>query len=162
VVVIVVVAVADLYLKSPAAAPSFPEPDLYALNGIRNLSFGWNGYATEFGQYAAALAPLLPAPRIQGGALCCFFQDDVVAFVQSHTSVLSSFSQHEYPLLNCWPGPKNANTIYDLLSNAATDAQAARVAPFVQAAVAVGVPYVIGEGNSCGCGGQVGLNSWAP
>ncbi len=50
------------------------------------------------------------------------------------------------------------NTVYDLLADAAVAKNAEHLAPHIAAANALGIPFVIGEGNSCACGGQEGVS----
>ena len=130
------------------------EPDLYHKNGVRNANFTFDDYDAQWSAYAAALQPLLPPQRLQGGTFCCFYEQNISGYLARHRAALASFSQHQYPLRNCGLPKPNGNTIEDLLNNSASAGRAQHVQPFVRAAAALGVPYVIGEGNSVACGGQ--------
>jgi hypothetical protein len=140
------------------------ECDLYPGNGIRNSTFYFNDYQSQFDMYASALQSQagVPFPRIQGATFCCHrssFDAALPGYITSEAAkkVINSVSYHEYPLNVCGSN-KHANSIFDLLANTAVDDNIPKLAPFVTAAGQAGVPMYIGEGNSVACGGQTNVS----
>ena len=77
------------------------------------------------------------------------------------TGPLAAVTFHRYPLRSC-PGPLPAGTqatIPDLLGDTAAEGLAAKVAPYVAAAHAVGAPFRIDELNSSACKGTLGVSN---
>lgn len=134
------------------------EQDLFSENGFRSPSYSPDDYARELDMYREALAPLLPSEKfVQGGTFCCKsqFEDAQAAIAQNRTSWLKTWSFHRYPTSTC--NGRNSS-IGDLMSNLASDGQAKRVKDTAEQINGMGVPFVIGEGNSASCGGQKGLS----
>jgi hypothetical protein len=142
------------------------ECDLYQRNGIRPDK-GWDmdAYVGDFSNYASGLKDAgVPMPHIQGATFCCFqtsFDEGSPAYMKKFTSpssnVLSSFSYHNYPLNVCGTN-KTANTIYQLLNESTVETYRVKFRPLVDAALALDLPFLIGEGNSVACGGQRGVS----
>jgi hypothetical protein len=126
---------------------------------MRPQSWSYSSYIKEFEQHVAAVSAAgMPAGRIQGAVFCCnnTEYDSALPEYTAHyaqAGVLASVSYHRYALHGC--GSDHGTLTMDaLLSDAAIDSVAAKVAPFAAAARAAGIPFRIGEGNSVSCGGQ--------
>jgi hypothetical protein len=142
------------------------ECDLYFENGIRKPAYSAADYQKEWTVIATALQKALPTPtRLQGAVFGTGppahdkFSDIIDSIITrgSKARLLSSMSQHNYPLNVCHGAP--TPSLYSLLANAkGSDDNAAAMAPFVAAARASGLPYYMGEANSVACGGAVGVS----
>lgn len=139
------------------------EPDLFG--GLyRSSSWSYAQYDANFSAAAANVTAHVPALRgkIQGAVYCCKktdFDDHIPDYVKAHTAdgLLGSLSYHRYPVSHCnkaRPPP----SMWQLLSDASSAEQAAFLAPFSAAARAASIPFWIGEGNSCACGGAYNLS----
>eukprot|EP00043_Microstomoeca_roanoka_P011423 m.107524 g.107524 ORF g.107524 m.107524 type:complete len:356 (-) comp15191_c0_seq2:41-1108(-) len=135
------------------------ENDLFHENGIRPTNYTYDEYAQEFGQYAHDLTSMagLPQRKIQGGTFCCHtFDSDISSYIKKYGSYMTTFSYHRYPTSACNGGvPK----LSDLMSDESTKGQADMVQPWVQDANAQGITFVLGEGNSCSCGGYNNISN---
>jgi hypothetical protein len=134
------------------------ECDLYVRNGDRPAGWGAADYNREASAVMADLAATagVPPQRFQGLTFCCHNLDSIVdTYAAANKAHLRTLSYHEYALSVC---EGQHNTIFQLLSNDVVDRPLARLAPILAAARAIGVPFVIGEGNSVSCGGQANVS----
>ena len=120
--------------------------DLFTEKGYRPPSWTYDDYVTEFKAHVSAMgASGMPASRVQGAVYCCkksSFDGALDAYTAEFAGegVLASVSYHHYPLDVC-----NGKTValWELMEEAAATSTAF-MAPFVAAARAAGVPFVIG------------------
>lgn len=136
------------------------EVDVYADEGFRPAGYNGTTYAAEWGRFAAAMQAQggLPPDRLQGAVFdfTAFF-DVLDSYMRQYTSaaLLRSISLHEYALGHC---QGKTVTIWQLLNESAVYGRLAGMVPHIQAAQVLGLPLVIGEGNSASCGGQPGVS----
>lgn len=134
------------------------EPCYFPGLGIRAPNYTIGDFAGEFDSYAAALADVLPARRfIQGGTFGSKsgWTAHQAAFAASRTETLKSWSLHGYATSTCHGATV---TMPDLMADAAAAGFGAEISGWSAAVRAVGVPFVVGETNSAGCGGQEGVS----
>lgn len=135
------------------------EVDLFSENGIRDKTYNYSQYESEFDLYQGALhsQAAVPYPRIQGAVYCCsHFDNELGAYTKKFASsgVLNSISYHHYPLSVCNKDPPV--TIAELMADSA--AQSKNFPSYISDVVPAGVPLYVGEGNSVSCGGQAGVS----
>ena len=143
------------------------EPDFYSGSGIRPRTWTIADYANEVNQYAAAIAEVLGNNATNVYYQAAAFATDAwtaqIPAVMANTSHVPyvSASAHFYPTTSC---NHNVVTALQLLS----DDYAQREAKFivreklVQQVGELGVPLVIGEGNTASCFGAPNVsNSYA-
>jgi len=136
------------------------ECDLYKGNGIRTSNFTFEEYETQWEIYVNAIyAAGAPKPIIQGATFCCLvadFLNGLPGYMAKYKSLLSSVSYHRYPSDHC---NGRVVTLDQLLSDSASVHQAQIMAPISKAALALKIPFFIGEGNSVACGGMPGVSN---
>lgn len=139
------------------------ECDLYGSNGIRDTAWNMQDYVANWSMYVRAVANATDeAVLVQGATFCCHkaeFDRGFEAYVQQQRGALSSVSYHLYSLSGCpHNGSTHTWTVYDLLSTSSITQPLSRLQPLIAAARALALPFFVGEGNSCSCGGQMGLS----
>ena len=134
------------------------EVDLYHENGIRNASYTYADYVSEFIYYSGDIVKAAGPKRIQGATFTHLFSNDMVSYIKQFapTGVVGSFSWHTYPLTDC---DGHTDEIWSLLDDAASIGIAAKVAPWTPVAASFNMPLYIGEGNSISCGGQLNISN---
>ena len=143
------------------------EPDFYSSNGIRPSNWTLTDYVDDVNRYAAAIARVLHNNATDVYYQAAAFATDAwtaqIPSVMANTSGVPyvSASAHFYPTTSCGHNPVTA---LQLLS----DDYAQREARFitrqrlVEQVGALGVPLVIGEGNTASCFGAPNVsNSYA-
>ncbi len=134
------------------------EVDLYNDNDIRNVSYTYADYVSEFIHYSGDIVKAAGPKRIQGATFCSSFGYDMVSYIKQFapTGVVGSISWHTYPLSAC---DGNTNKIWSLLEDFASIGIALEVVLWTPVAASLKVPLYIGEGNSCACGGQYNISN---
>ena len=160
-------AVAAMDLLDPAIISGFEvgnEPDLFGFHNIRPLNWSYDEYNRLFQRYADALQTQgkMQMPRIQGATFGCCWTFYLNNYTEEWTTpgpvgsptqnLLSSVSQHHYPM------PSTGATIEALMSSWAADG-VYLFALNANVAQEKGIPFVIGEGNSCFNGGALGVSN---
>ena len=129
----------------------------------RNTSYTEEEYEIEFGKFVAAFVDDrvgggLPPKLIQG---CTYASADgdwgkhFGPLVSKWSSQMASVSLHRYATSTCSGKPV---PVEELLADAATSGKVDAYRNRINAALAAGVPFVIGEGNTASCGGQAGVS----
>lgn len=135
------------------------EVDAFSSNGIRDPSYTYADYAEEFAYYAKEIVAVAGPGKIQGATYCCWnsFSTFVPEYVTrfSNPRALGTLSMHRYALSDCG---HHTVQMWRLLNDSAGVGEAERIKPWVDASLAVGTPYIVGEGNSISCGGQIGIS----
>jgi hypothetical protein len=147
-------------------------PEEQKEKGHRNSSYDYGYYEPEFASYLAAYRQPengMPPKIVQGATYCSFsnnpngraysFKSNVSRYLDRFgpkgAQELKTFSYHRYPISHC--GGSNV-TQADLLADRSVVSQVAGLAPIIAACEDRGVPFWIGEGNSCSCGGMPGVS----
>jgi hypothetical protein len=135
------------------------EVEIYHDDGFRPPKWSEADYETEWRAHvAAAEAAGMPRGRVQGAVFCCNNSEYDAAFAgyaKRYAPLLASLSYHHYALGGC---EGKVTTLQQLLQPTASSGSASFLAPFATAARAAGIKFVIGEGNSCSCGGRAGVS----
>ena len=144
------------------------EVDIYAkpgnpaeqkAKGHRNMSYGYAYYEPEFASFVSAFRTAgMPERSVQGATYASFkadFSGNVSSYISKHHAELSSFSWHRYPISHC--NGRNV-TQADLLADHAVQSQADELGAYARLAEAANIPFWVGEGNSCSCGGMPGVS----
>ena len=142
------------------------EPDFYGGNRIKPSTWSIEDYVDEVRQYAAAIAAVLPNATdiyYQAGAVATDAWTAQLASIVANTSTVPyvSASAHFYPTTSC---NHNRVTPLQLLSDDYAQREAHFIAHqrLVDQVGALGVPVVIGEGNTASCFGAPNVsNSYA-
>ena len=126
----------------------------------RNASYTEKEYEAEFATFLKAYEGEggLPTGLIQGATYASASKEwgyRFAAVVQQWASHMASVSLHRYATSTCSGVPV---TRAELLSDAATRGKVDAYRKHIDAAIAAGVPFVIGEGNTASCGGQPGVS----
>jgi hypothetical protein len=138
------------------------ECDLYTRNGIRSSSYTGVQYLKEFSGYVKQLyaeMPDLPKPIIQGSTFSGVGEDWGTAAelqTQQFSNLLISQSLHHYPGDHCKGHSVPMNF---LLSNRAQSEGIDSFLPIINNVTTQGIPFVLGEGNSCACSGTPGVSN---
>jgi hypothetical protein len=136
------------------------EPDLYASNGLRPITYNYSGYSNDFYAWFEALRTEtnITFPAVQGAVFCCDLYDLWLAeYMEAYESkgFFTSISYHHYPLIAC---DHMVVTLSELLSPYAASS-VAYYAPFATISRRYGKPFYIGEGNSVSCGGAFNVSN---
>lgn len=152
-------------LKHVSAIEIGNEMDLYSHQKPgraqhRNASYTEEEYEVEFGHFLHAYEAEggLPTGLIQAATYSSANGDwgkRLTALVQRYAPHLASVSLHRYATSTCSGKPVSAD---ELLSDAASRGKVDAYRGHINASIAAGVPFVIGEGNSASCGGQPGVS----
>ena len=139
------------------------EVDFYSNNGIRPRNYSVAEFVAEVNRYAAAIADTVgQRVPIQAGAVATDqWALQIASIVANTTGPLTSASLHHYP--TTWCG-HNLVTPLQLISDDYAEREANFIARngLVDAVQALGVPLVIGEGNTASCYGAPNVsNSYA-
>jgi hypothetical protein len=126
----------------------------------RNASYTEEEYEVEFGQFLRAYEAEggLPSGMIQAATYSSANGDwgkRLTGLVQRYAPHLASVSLHRYATSTCSGTPVSAD---ELLSDEASRGKVDAYRGHINASIAAGVPFVIGEGNSASCGGQPGVS----
>eukprot|EP01043_Picozoa_sp_COSAG02_P036654 COSAG02_NODE_2699_length_8207_cov_2.313518_6_plen_505_part_00 len=126
----------------------------------RNASYTEEEYEIEFGEFLHAYEAEggLPTGLIQAATYSSANGDwgkRLTALVRRYAPHLASVSLHRYATSTCSGKPVSAE---ELLSDAASRGKVDAYRGHINASIAAGVPFVIGEGNSASCGGQPGVS----
>jgi hypothetical protein len=145
------------------------EMDLYATHfrqpgkpQHRNASYTEAEYEVEFAAYVAAYVAvgLSPKRMIQGATYAETSHGEwgkrFETYVESFAASMGSVSLHQYATSTCKAG-SNVSAA-QLLDDATITGKAGYLRKYAAAAAAVGVPLVVGEGNTASCGGQPGVS----
>ena len=132
------------------------EPDLYAQNGIRSSSYGYQDYVADFNTWKTNIIPVLPTGTMLLGPSWAEFGwwPNIKSYDSAEASALTTFSQHFYIASG------KANNPGDILltPSAATNGRNAVVAG-VATAHQNGIPFRMGEMNSLSEGGEIGISN---
>jgi len=143
------------------------EVDLFGQQGLRPPSWSSAAYEVDFAAFSRALAAAgVPPARVQGatyesvgffGGLDAYMAHFSAAGAGGPAAPLRSISLHEYAQGHC---AGQAVSVWKLLEpdSAAAAPHLALMKPHVAAARALGLPVVIGEGNSASCGGVANVS----
>ena len=142
----------DIYAKST--------PSQQKAKGHRNMSYEYDYYEPEFGEYIKAYrAAGMPPRMVQGATYCSLsptdrggFDSNISRYLSVAREELRSFSYHRYPTSHC---SGHNTSIAALLSDHSTYGQLLRLGPIIdQVTIGAGIEFWIGEGNSASCGGM--------
>ena len=133
------------------------EPDSYADKHLRNASFRFPDYLSQFDVWRQQILPHLPpGTRVLGPSWAYPASlANVDAFLASEHSYLFAVSQHFYVSDAC---QGHSNPVDILLRPSSTSGAAARIQAGVAAAHRYGLPFRVDELNSIACGGQAGVS----
>jgi hypothetical protein len=131
------------------------EPDLYASNGMRASSYGYQNYVADFNTWKVNITPLLPpGTRLMGASWAGMgMLSNIQSYDSTEGTALTTFSQHNYVANGSLPNPDDIL----LAPNSATSGPNA-VASAVQTTHRYGIPFRMGEMNSLSNGGGPGIS----
>lgn len=135
----------------------FPEHGYGAGRTARPATYTFDQYLAEYDSYASALRQALgTGVRLAGPAILSpAWMSNLPGYLKSEAGKVDIVTYHQYPLSVCGkkPGQADYPTIPELLSDQASHGLAAEVTPFVQEAMAAGLPLRVDEVNSVVCFG---------
>ena len=135
------------------------EPDLWVYKGYRAAGFAPAAYQTELSTFLTRLgspaAALISAPATYGWPTNANWNVTWTAtLLSAFSSNLSAAVVHYYPLTVC-SGTGSAPTAAQLLNSTAQQALITQLQPLALAALRLGIPLVVGEGNGICCAGAL-------